>query len=55
MFSVLPELNKYRIKLSGDRRKYLAGNLKQVHNALDHYHALPHDKENCPLCKHKEK
>lgn len=51
------KLNAYRIRLSGDRRRFHAKNLREMQMALKHYfgrHGGGHRAHACPLCMYPE-
>jgi hypothetical protein len=47
---------KFKMKLTAPGTGWrpfsvVAENLAECHAAIDHYHAQPHDKSGCPLCR----
>lgn len=57
MISFENHTSGYRVKLSGDRRLYIANSLGEMHEALQHYygsHYSDKDRKNCPICRKLE-
>lgn len=57
MITIRQEANKYKILFGAGRGRFfvLADDLMEVHVAIDHYHAKPHNNGICPLCALEKK